>query len=74
MCQYRHKLTPVVHEESTETAEEKISFITSTPKKQKLSCENCYDKSQCDTCFVDQYIQKTKGGDRKHFREELQAI
>ena len=33
------------------------SFITSTPKKLKLQCENCQDKTQCDGCFVDQWIR-----------------
>ena len=67
LCQFKH--TAVVFHDSVEdenktdpedTSKQETLFCTSTPKRQKLPCDNCIDKSQCDTCFVDQYIQNTK--------------
>ena len=49
------------------SSERKSLFFTSTPKKQE--CENCVDKtSQCDGCFVDNYIRNMKA-DREKFQE-----
>ena len=50
---------------------ENLAFSASTPKKPgqnksheskkiKLQCENCTDQSQCDGCYVDEYIQKQR--------------
>ena len=41
------------------TFEEKSdeSFYTSTPKRIRLQCKECLDRSQCTTCYVDTFIQ-----------------
>ena len=39
--------------------QEGIDFVTSTPKKQKLDCEECMNISaQCPDCFVEDYMKK----------------
>ena len=49
------------------SSERKSLFFISTPKKQE--CENCMDKtSQCDGCFVDNYMRNMKAYGEK-FRE-----
>ena len=46
------------------------SFIyTSTPKKKRLECETCINKSQCTVCYVDNYIQNMKKVDMTHFED-----
>ena len=54
----------------TEDSLETLKFCTSTPKKlghtkfyetkEKVKCENCTDQSQCDGCYVDEYIRKQR--------------
>ena len=46
--------------EETKVDGKKLPFITSTPRKIKLTCEKCADKSQCEECFVDEYIKNRK--------------
>ena len=33
------------------------SFVTSTPKKRKISCEGCIGKSKCEDCHLDEYVE-----------------
>ena len=85
LCQFRHEESEKEGDklicetenddlnESFETEEKDSNFesfpFTSTPKKQELKCENCLDKHQCDTFFVDQYIQNRHKGDGSNFQE-----
>ena len=43
-------------------------FRTSTPKKQRIQCSECSNRSQCTDCFVRQTL---KIGHRVHFAEDL---
>jgi hypothetical protein len=62
LCQYRH-VDHIGSQESliepTNVSEQISTIYTSTPKAkmQKLQCENCEERSQCEVCYVDQYIQ-----------------
>ena len=42
-------------------------FKTSTPKKKRIQCSECLNKSQCTDCFVRQTL---KLGHRVHFSED----
>ena len=54
--------------ENDNTADENISFTTSTPKKGQFECEECKNESQCTDCFVKQVMIKKH---RVHFSVEI---
>ena len=58
LCQYRHSYSSVSFMQKTDVFDKENSFFTSTPKRQRLQSEKCDEKSQCEECYVDRYIQK----------------
>ena len=56
-----------VDNESMDENNELSLFKTSTPKKKKIQCSDCFNQSQCTDCFVRQTL---KLGHRVHFPED----
>jgi len=50
------------------TSDENAQFLTSTPKKRKIECEECINQSQCTDCIVRQVLRKTQ---KVHFPDGL---
>ena len=81
LCTYRHSETKsnsiddkeidnLENSEGTEdeTAEDTISFTTSTPQKGRFECEECKNQSQCTDCYVKQVTVKSH---RVHFSDDI---
>ena len=50
--------------ENNDTKESSV-FKTSTPKKKRIECSECFNRSQCTDCFVRQTLKRH----RVHFSE-----
>ena len=67
-CKFRHELLSSSKSKETTSidqsfpgrtsiSDQKTSFLTSTPKKEKQKCGKCREKSQCEDCFLDDYVE-----------------
>ena len=43
-------------DEMEDTSVEAISFLTSTPKRSFIRCEECMNKSECAECIVNHML------------------
>ena len=74
-CKFRHELSssckskyrredPIALDNSllrrTNISDQKSSFFTSTPKKEKLKCGKCNGKSQCEDEYAENYLANEK--------------
>ena len=68
-CKFRHELPSKdihdIHEDPRSndesflgTSDKKSSFFTSTPKRRRLKCNECRDKSMCEDCALDEYVEQ----------------
>ena len=73
LCPYRHVDEPLnkgdISEKQTESPDDSFedmiydrncSLVTSTPKKKRIkriTCDKCIEKSQCEDCYLDGYVE-----------------
>lgn len=68
IIEYNEEEEKEVNDTEISSMNESSLFKTSTPKKKKIQCSECLNKSQCTDCFVRQTL---KIGHRVHFSEGL---